>query len=106
MRPYEVHIGHCRNFKVREIESFMEKNGYRTLNALYAGFPFYSPIIRDLTNLCFKAYENLPQNRMSFLSRRMHDLWYFLFRFCSTRRRHGDIFVGLFEKIELRNATQ
>jgi hypothetical protein len=43
---------------------------------------------------------------MSFLSRRMHDLWYFLFRFCSTRRRHGDIFVGLFEKIELRNATQ
>ena len=99
MRPYEVHIGHFRNFKVNEIESFMEGHGYKTLETFYAGFPFYSPILRDLTNRFYKNYADLPQSKMSFVSKRVHDLWYVLFRFCSTRKRHGDIFVGLFEKV-------
>ena len=97
MRPYEVNIGHFRNFKKNEIEEFMESNNYRTIKAFYAGFPFYSPILRDLTNIFFKNYSEIPQSKMNFLSKRMHDIWYFLFRYCSFKSK-GDIFVGLFEK--------
>jgi len=97
MRPYEVHIGHVRNFKIREIEDFMESQEYKTIKTFYAGFPFHSPILRDLTNIFYKDYAELPQAQMSFLSRRMHDIWYFLFRYLSFKNK-GDIFVGLFEK--------
>ena len=97
MRPYEVHIGHYRNFKRGEIEAFMESEGYRTVKTFYAGFPFYSPIIRDLTNLLYKAESAVLQSEMSFLSKRMHDVWYFLFRYCSLKHR-GDTYIGLFEK--------
>src|SRR5687767_1866461 len=97
MRPYEVHIGHVRNFKRGEIEKFMESKGYKSVQTYYAGFPFHSPILRDLTNAFYKEYADLPQSQVSFLSKRMHDVWYFLFRYCSLKQR-GDIFVGLFEK--------
>lgn len=100
MRPYEVHIGHVRNFKKREIEDFMESQGYKTVKTLYAGFPFHSPLLRDLTNLFYKDYAELPQAKMSFISKRVHDIWYFLFRYLSFKNK-GDIFVGLFEKQEL-----
>jgi SAM-dependent methyltransferase len=97
MRPYEVHIGHVRNFKRNEIEAFMESQGYKTVKTFYAGFPFHSPLVRDLTNVFYKDYADLPQSEMSFLSKRMHDVWYFLFRYLSFKQK-GDIFVGLFEK--------
>lgn len=97
MRAYEPQIGHYRNFKRNEIENFMESRGYKTIKTYYAGFPFYSPILRNLTNKFYKSYSETPQNKMSFLSRRMHDVWYFLFRFCSLKKI-GDNFIGLFEK--------
>ena len=97
MRPYEVNIGHFRNFRRNELEEFMESRGYRTVKVLYAGFPFYSPILRDLTNRFFKNYSEIPESEMGFLSRRMHDVWYFLFRYCSLKS-HGDNFVGLFKR--------
>jgi len=97
MRPYEVHIGHVRNFKIGEIEDFMEKNGYSKIQTYYAGFPFYSPILRNLTNKFYSNYAGLPESEMSFLSKRMHDIWYVLFRYFSLKHK-GDIFIGLFEK--------
>ena len=97
MRAYEPQIGHYRNFKRNEIENFMESQGYKTVKTYYAGFPFYSPILRDLTNKFYKSYSETPQTEMSFLSRRMHDVWYFLFRYCSSKKV-GDNFIGLFEK--------
>lgn len=97
MRPYEVNIGHYRNFKKNEIESFMESQGYRTVKTFYAGFPFYSPIIRNLTNKYHKGFYEKLQPNMGFISKRIHDVWYFLFRYCSSKNI-GDNFIGLFEK--------
>lgn len=99
MRPYEVNIGHYRNFKKGEIEEYMESQGYRTVKTFYAGFPFYSPIIRNLTNKYHKDYSEKMQTKMGFIGQRVHDVWYFLFRFCSLKNV-GDNFIGLFEKIE------
>ena len=103
MRPYEVHIGHVRNFKQGEIEDFMRLHNYRVVKTFYAGFPFHSPILRNLTNIFYKDYSILPQKKVGFLSRRMHDMWYVLFRFGSMKHK-GDIFLGLFEKINLDEA--
>lgn len=99
MRPYEEKIGHFRNFRRGEVESFMSSLGYRAVKVYYAGFPFYSPITRDLTNIFFKSYSAAPQAKMSRPARLMHDIWYFLFRYCSARQR-GDNFLGLFERDE------
>ena len=59
MRPYETQIGHVRNFKRDEIENFMTKQGYKTVKRFYAGFPFYSPILRNLTNIFFRFKTSL-----------------------------------------------
>lgn len=95
MRPYEVHIGHVRNFKKREIETFMEKHGYTTKKTFYAGFPFYSPILRNLTDKFYKNYAGLPEKQMTKKDEFLHSIWYVLFRYFSLKNR-GDIFVGLF----------
>ena len=51
MREYEKEHGHFRNYQKGELESFFEENGFKTLKTYYAGFPFWSPITRDLLNL-------------------------------------------------------
>lgn len=97
MRPYEVNIGHFRNFKRGEMEKFMASEGYKTVKTFYAGFPFFSPITRDLTQLFFKNYSETSQSKMSRLSQLIHDVWYILFRYFSFKQK-GDVFIGLFEK--------
>lgn len=101
MRPYEVNIGHFRNFQRGQIEGFLESRGYRTMKTFYAGFPFYSPILRNLTNRFFEAYSETPQSTMSTLAKKGHDVWYVLFRYLSMKQR-GDIFIGAFERNENR----
>lgn len=97
MRPYEKYIGHYRNFKRGEIENFMESRGYETVKTFYAGFPFYSPITRELSNIFYKNYSE-PQEKMNLFSKRIHDVWYFLFRYCSLKHK-GDTYIGLFKKV-------
>lgn len=97
MRPYEVNIGHFRNFQRGQMEQFLAKKGYKPMKSYYAGFPFYSPIMRDLTNLFFKSYSEVSVNKMTFLSKRIHDVWYLLFRYFSLKQ-HGDVYIGLFKK--------
>lgn len=97
MRPYEVHIGHFRNFQTGEIEAYMSELGYATVKTFYAGFPFYSPILRDLTNYFFKSYAKTSQARMSKVAQLGHNVWYVLFRYFSMKQK-GDVFIGLFDK--------
>ncbi len=99
MRGYEPKIGHFRNYKRNELENFMSSQGYRTVKTYYAGWPFYSPILRDLTNIFSKNYSEIPQQQMGFLGRRMHDVWYILFKYFSLRNK-GDNFIGLFERVD------
>ncbi len=97
MRPYEVNIGHYRNFQRDQVETFMESQGYTTVKTFYAGFPFFSPILRDLTQIFFKNYSETSTAKMGRLSKLMHDVWYVLFRYFSFKHK-GDVFIGLFEK--------
>ena len=98
MRGFEVNVGHLRNFKPGEFESFMERQGFRAVELYYAGFPFYSPVFRDLCELTNSGGNALTTGRYSFLQRRLSDLIFVSFRYLSTRRRRGDQFCGLFER--------
>lgn len=98
MRPYEVNIGHFRNFQRGQMERFLIKQGYRPVKTFYAGFPFFSPILRDLTQLFSKNYTETFSSRISPIGQVMHNIWYILFRYGSMKQK-GDVFIGLFEKI-------
>jgi 2-polyprenyl-3-methyl-5-hydroxy-6-metoxy-1,4-benzoquinol methylase len=97
MRGFEVNVGHLRNFKPGDFESFMERLGFRAVKLYYAGFPFYSPVFRDLCELTNSGGNALTTGRYSFWQRRLSDLIFVSFRYLSTRKRGGDQFCGLFE---------
>jgi SAM-dependent methyltransferase len=103
MRPYEKHIGHYRNFVRGEVEAYISGKGNFYLMSRYnAGFPFFSPILRDLTNIFFKEYAEITHHKMSIISYIGHNLYYFLLRYLSFRNI-GDNCMLLFKKKYKRN---
>ena len=99
MRDYEKNVGHYRNFKRGEIEYFMKKQGYAALDCYYAGFPFWSPICRDLLNIFKKNAVNVQESNgkgMSGMDKAVSVILYYLFRYCSCLRK-GDQFIGVFK---------
>lgn len=93
-----IHTGHVLHFKEGQIEEFMEKNGYKSVKVMYAGFPFVSPIFRDLSQSMQKQYNNFVQSEPGKLHSIINSVWYVLFRHLSTKKI-GNQFIGLFEKI-------
>lgn len=102
MRKYEVGEGHLRNFKKGEMEEFLEEHQFNAIKIFNAGFPFYSPIGRELANIkwIFHVYDEKirKSNKPTRLTRLYSNVFYFLFTYCSTKYRLGDQFIGLFEK--------
>ena len=98
MREYEKEHGHFRNYQKGELESFFEENGFRTLKTYYAGFPFWSPITRNLLNLLPVDNTSDVQVEMGLPKKIVSLLLYYSFRYFSFKNK-GDQFVGLFEKI-------
>lgn len=99
MRDYEKNVGHFRNYKRGEIEKFMKGQGYMILDCCYAGFPFWSPICRDLLNVFRKNAVNVQESTekgMSVFDKAAAIVLYFLFRYGSSIR-NGDQFVGIFK---------
>lgn len=48
MRDYEVHVGHVRNYKRGELKAKIEASGFVVRRQIDWGFPFYSPLYRDI----------------------------------------------------------
>lgn len=100
MRDYEKNVGHFRNYKKGEIELFMKRQGYLTVDCYYAGFPFWSPICRDLLNVFRKNAINVQESheeRMTLIDKAVSVILYYLFRYCSCIRK-GDQFIGIFKQ--------
>ena len=100
MRPFEVNVGHLRNFKKGEVESFLGLKGFEPLKLQYAGFPFYSPFYRELCNLNNAASSKFTQGSYSLKQKLLANVFYVLF-LCSTRKHWGDQFVGVFYRKEV-----
>ena len=86
------------NYQKGELESFFEENGFKTLKTYYAGFPFWSPITRNLLNLLPVDNTSDVQVEMGLPKKIVSLLLYYSFRYFSFKNK-GDQFVGLFEKI-------
>lgn len=100
MRDYEKHVGHFRNYRRGEIEQFMGQYRYMTVDCFYAGFPFWSPICRDLLNIFRKNAVNVQKSSekgMTIFDKIIARVLYYLFRYCSCLRK-GDQFVGAFKR--------
>ena len=100
MRPYEVEVVHYRNFKRGEVESFLAARGFRPVSVYYAGFPFYSPLYREVCNISNPASTSVGRGEFGILQRMIASTLYCVFRFLSSKRRHGDQFCGLFQRAE------
>ncbi|HEV2842417.1 MAG TPA: class I SAM-dependent methyltransferase [Chthoniobacterales bacterium] len=98
MRPFEVHVGHLRNFRRGEVEEFMRSKGFRPEQIFQAGFPFYSPLYREACNLTDSASNSFTTGEYGAPQKIVAGVLYSLFRFASTRRRLGDQFCGLFRR--------
>ncbi|NYZ18054.1 methyltransferase [Azospirillum sp. RWY-5-1] len=48
MRPYETQVGHYRSYRRGEVAAMLEANGLVVERVVEWGFPFYSPLYRDL----------------------------------------------------------
>jgi SAM-dependent methyltransferase len=101
MRPFEVIVGHVRNFQRGEVESFLDGFNFAPKKLFYAGFPFYSPLYREICNLTNAAGNQFTQGRYGFSQKMIASVFYTLFRFVSTKNHSGDQFCGLFEKRSL-----
>ena len=100
MRKYEINLGHVRNFKKGEVENYLAEKGFYPVEVFYAGFPFFSPISRDLMNFLFKCQQEHIENvsEPTVLTKLYSKTLYFLFKYCSTKRHFGEQFLGLFHK--------
>ncbi|MEK7464046.1 MAG: class I SAM-dependent methyltransferase [Patescibacteria group bacterium] len=99
MRAFEVIVGHFRNFKKGEVEEFMKQKGFKAESIFYAGFPFYNPIYREVCNLTNSAGNSFTTGKYGWKQKSLSAVIFFFFKYCSTKRKLGDQFCGLFEKI-------
>ena len=102
MRPFEVHVGHFRNFQRGEVESFMREQGFVPDRIFYAGFPFYSPVYRELCDLTDSASNRFSTGQYGWRQKLVASIFFALFRFASTKYRFGDQFCGLFRRDDAR----
>ena len=98
MISFEKGVGHLRNFQKGEVESYLLQMGFVPETIFYAGYPFYSPLYRNLCNI-FDAPENSFTRGKYGLSQKMAShFFYILSRFFSTKRNSGEQFCGLFRR--------
>jgi SAM-dependent methyltransferase len=98
MRPFEKNVGHVRNFRTNQVEDYLKTLGFRPVAIYYAGFPFYSPLYREVCNLTNSASNDFTKGSFGWKQKFVSQILYFLFRFLSTKKRNGDQFCGLFMK--------
>lgn len=75
----------------------MDEKGYKPVHTMYAGFPFVSPIFRDLSQTMSKQYAGFVKSEPGRLHALINKVWYVLFRYLSVKQA-GNQFMGLFEK--------
>ncbi len=98
MRPFEVIVGHYRNFKPGQVEDFLARHNFVPAHIYYAGFPFYNPLYRELCNITNSAGNSFTTGKYTWKQKTIGWILYFFFNFLSTRTRWGDQFCGLFVK--------
>jgi trans-aconitate methyltransferase len=94
MRRNEGSIGHVRNYGRGELQRKLASNGFQITRAVEWGYPFYSPLYRDLVSV--SAAEKASYGRYGFGKRFLCNLLYAAFFL--NRSDKGDIIFVLARK--------
>lgn len=86
-RRWEETQGHVRNYAPGELEAKLERGGFRLLEMIRWGYPFYTPIVRTLSN------RMVPSHDLSLSAKAAAHLLYGLY-FLNSHRR-GDLLIAL-----------
>ncbi len=93
MRPYETLVGHYRNYARGELQAKIEAVGLKVVRTVEWGFPFFSPLYRDLFSATgIKA----TQGDYGWFRRLLADAIYWVFRLNAWNR--GDYIFVLAER--------
>lgn len=92
-RAWDEIVGHVRNYRRGELEGKLHTTGFRVLESISWGFPFYSPIERELLNL--RKVGKLGIGRYRHSTRLLASMLYWLY-FLNSHRR-GDLLIVLAE---------
>lgn len=75
MRPFEKEMGHVRNYSKAQLLHKLELAGFEIVDCKEWGFPFYSPLYRDL---CQSAPKGATVGRFGLFRKALSDLIYAL----------------------------
>lgn len=92
MRSNEQSIGHVRNYAYGELRQKIELAGFEVLQVIEWGYPFYSPLFRDLVSL-FPASVKFSYGKYSAAQKLVSHILYSLFLLNSSNR--GDVIFVL-----------
>lgn len=92
MRANEKHIGHVRNYGYGELRQKMEKAGFRITQVIEWGYPFYSPLFRNIVGL-FPVTENFSYGKYGVFKKLVSNVLYYIFLL--NRSDKGDVIIIL-----------
>lgn len=84
-RAWDEQMGHVRNYARGELEAKLGRAGFAVEEAIYWGFPFYTPVARTLQNRMTSEPEFTPSARA--IAAVMHKLYYL------NSSRRGDVLI-------------
>lgn len=93
MRPSERHIGHVRNYRLAEMMEKLDEAGFKPINYVTWGFPFYSPIYRDIQEF-FPT--SIGEGKWDWKKKAISKFLYYLYWL--NLERGGDVMIILAEK--------
>lgn len=96
MRSFEEQVGHVRNYNQTDLLNKITKSGFTIVKVTEWGFPFYSPLYRDLFERFPQRTNTLSSGNFSLLQKFLSLLIYWLFFLNSSKR--GDQLVILAKK--------
>jgi 2-polyprenyl-3-methyl-5-hydroxy-6-metoxy-1,4-benzoquinol methylase len=93
-REWEKSIGHVRSYAPGELQRKLASVGFRIVKLVQWGFPFYSPLYRDLFTV--GSVEGISHGRYGFGKKLACQVLYAVFAL--NRHDHGDVIFALVEK--------
>lgn len=87
MRKNEPSIGHFRNYKIGQLEDMASKAGLKVVKTIRWGFPFFSPLYRDIVEM--GDVQDYAYGKYGFSKKLVANLIYAIF--CLNSHNKGDL---------------
>ena len=90
-RSFEKNVGHLPNFQHGQLEKILKELGLIPVVVLYAGWPWYSPIYRNICNMTNSGSNSSSTGEYGWRQKVVAYMLFFLFRRLSCQQRWGSV---------------